>query len=435
MTTMAAPPLLRDRALALADHLAEQLQDPAQLPHADTGTDTVERWKTTSLASGYAGISVLFSDRSGDHPGDRLTAHRYLELAAMGLKGQPRPHYGLHYEIAGLGFALHLAQQAGGGYDKALDGLDRRVTDGVRGLCHRVASDRLGPMARFDVLDGLTGLGRYLLLRGLGGGTAMELLLTTLAEMTGSADHHGQRVPRYWSTTPPNWCQDADSTLQEYGHLNLGLAHGIAGPLSLLSLAHRQNVAVDGQESAIRRLVALLERFQERDEYGPYWPPTVSLGAFAATEPGRSRGRVSWCYGAPGVSRALQLAGQALGEQGWLDTADTSVATITRLPAEAFGADHWSLCHGWAGIMHLLRYFTEPPTTDPVRELVDTIAGRLLDTFESTGIPPLEIGHDGLRPGHQPAGFLEGAAGLALALRSYAEPERTLPWDIALVVR
>ncbi|MEU7178351.1 MULTISPECIES: lanthionine synthetase C family protein [Streptomyces] len=434
MTPTVPVPRHRDRALALVDTLADRLRDPARLPHATTGTEPADRWKTTSLASGYAGISLLFSSRSDAEPDDRRTAHRYLGLAADSLKSQPRPHYGLFYEIAGLGFALDLAHRAGGGYAKALASLDARAAEGARGLCHVVETVPLGPMARFDVLDGLAGLGRYLLLRGLGGSAEMERILTALAAMLGTTEHVGRQVPRYWSTTPPNWYPTTDRALRESGHLNLGLAHGIAGPLALLSLAHRQGAVTDGQEEAIRRLVGLLDRFRQTDEYGVFWPHTVSLDTFEGNAPGAGRGRVAWCYGTPGISRALQLAGQALGREDWLRLADDSIGAVAALPLDAWRADHWSLCHGWAGVLHLLRFFTDGPVGARADALIDTVAERILDGFDTAGCPPLEIGHDGLRPGNEPAGFLEGAAGLALALDSYARPGRTLPWDTVLMV-
>ncbi|MFJ2779508.1 MULTISPECIES: lanthionine synthetase C family protein [unclassified Kitasatospora] len=434
MTTTTAPPTYREQALALAEELAGQLRDPASLPQADHGTGPDERWKVSSLASGHAGIALLFSERSLRDPAERLTAHRYASLAAASLETQPAPHHGLLYEVAGLGFALHLASQAGGGYGRALAALDARAGAAASALSRLVDTVPLGPMARYDVLDGLAGLGRYLLLRGLGGSADMEQLLTSLVGMTGPADHHGQRVPRYWSVTPPNWHPATDPALVDHGHLNLGLAHGIAGPLALLAIAHRHGAVVDGQREAVESLVALLDRFQDTDEYGPFWPPTVSLSAFGNAEPGRARGRTAWCYGAPGISRALQIAGQAMGRADWLEQAHASIAPLTRLPLESFGTEHWSLCHGWSGVLHLLGYFTDGPHAAPVRGLRDTIAGRIIEEFEADGPPRLQLGYDGLADGSHPAGFLEGTAGLALALNHYARPEESLPWDIALLL-
>ncbi|MFI1015847.1 lanthionine synthetase C family protein [Streptomyces sp. NPDC020965] len=428
----------RDRAAKLSDALAERLRDPGLLTLAHPADDTSVRWKTTSLATGYAGISLLFSERSLTEPSERLAAHRYLGLAARALKVQPHPYHGLFYEIAGLGFGLHMARQAGGGYGNALERLDTLARESVRGLCHVMDASPVGPMDRFDVLDGLAGIGRYLLLRGLGETAEMELLLSRLAAMVEPVGHVGRQVPRFWSSTPPNWLPSTSDSLRASGHLNLGLAHGIAGPLALLSIAHLQGATVSGHQEAIESLVDLLTRFERKDQYGPYWPAAVSLETYTGgaweLEPGEDRGRVSWCYGTPGVSRALQLAGRALRREDWLRRADASVAAVTRMPLGDFGIHHWSVCHGWVGAMIMLEHFTEGPDGHRVRDLIDTIAGQVIDGFDERGLPPLQIGSEGFSDGHEPAGFLEGAAGLALALNSYSRPGQGLPWNIALVV-
>ncbi|MFE2350020.1 lanthionine synthetase C family protein [Kitasatospora cineracea] len=434
MTPTEVRPAHRAQALRLADALTDRLRDPDALPHAGHGTGSDERWKTASLASGHAGIALLFAQRALRVPQERHTAHRYVELAAASLRTQPAPHHGLLYEVAGLGFALHLTGH-GVGYARALSALDARCGAAAAALARLVESVPLGPMARYDALDGLAGLGRYLLLRGLGPSADMEQLLKALVAMTATTGHRGREVPRYWSTTPPNWHPDADPELRASGHLNLGMGHGIAGPLAMLATAHLQGARVEGQSEAIGRLVALLERFRSEDEHGPYWPPTVSLPTYEGTASGRRRGRVAWCYGAPGISRALQLAGRALDRQDWAADAEASVVGLTRLPPEQFGMEHWSLCHGWAGVLHLLGYFTDGPSGPRIVELRERVAARIIDDFDTAGLPPLQLGHDRLGEGCHPAGFLEGAAGLALALDAYARPgEETLPWDTALLL-
>ncbi|WP_422647470.1 lanthionine synthetase C family protein [Actinoalloteichus caeruleus] len=426
-------PRLAPQASALAERIADVLRDARNLEvEAEDGSR--EPWQTLSLASGYAGISVLFSDRVSRDPAERLVAHRYLGMASAGLAGRQDLAHGLHYEVAGLGFALDLARRAGGGYATSLATIDALVIERVRRLRHLVRTTPLDTMARFDVLDGLTGFARYLLLRG--GGTAPEIeeLLISLVSMVDPVEHAGRHVPRYWSTVPPNWRPEMEESLRRYGHLNLGLAHGIAGPLAVLATAHADGVVVPGQAEAMSALVTLLGTFQRADRYGPYWPDVVSLEEFDAGRSDAARGRVSWCYGAPGVSRAVQLAGRALGRQDWLLLAQESVASVVRIPLDAWRIDHWSLCHGWAGALHLLGYFTDGPDGQLVRQCRDRVVERILRAVDGDRLPTFAVGHDHIGPGREPAGFLGGAAGLALALDDYAAPGRALPWPSALAV-
>ncbi|MDC0772866.1 lanthionine synthetase C family protein [Streptomyces sp. HD] len=415
----------------ISDEIAWHLSNPDNLAYSKN-SDPLAR---ASLASGFPGISLIYTARL--HKGDKkdgATAHWYLKQAAESLKLRSRLLVGLHYDACGLGYALSMAQAVGGGYVGALTQLDAEVTMGAEALCQQVESISLGPMARFDVLDGLAGIARYLLLRDPHG-HVLERVLTCLSRMLTPADYFGCKVPGFWSTTPPNWLPQMNSDVRENGHLNLGLAHGIAGPLAVLSTAFLQKIAVPGQDVAIAGLVEILHRFQGIDEYGIFWPNYVSLEEFTTPSMPRSRSRVSWCYGAPGVSRALQLAGKALDRDDWLQTAQSSVSALCAVPSDEWLADHWSFCHGLSGIMHILRYFIEGQEADQVSKLVDSIAERIIEVF-SEGLPTgFEVGMMDLSPGKDPAGLLEGVAGLGLALQSYAEQEDSIPWDTAFLMQ
>ncbi|MEW2069795.1 lanthionine synthetase C family protein [Streptomyces sp. NPDC007346] len=424
-----AAPKHAEKARRTADRIADHLRDPLNLAPPKPDAPLV------SLASGFAGLSLLHTSRAtGGDAEERAAAHRYLSAAAAAMKQLPTPRFGLHYDLCGLGFAVALAQGAGGGYGRALESLDAEAVQATHAICEHVESEPLGSMTRFDALEGLAGITRHLLLRGLGGDGATERALTCLTAMVEPAEHHGEHVPRFWSTSPPNWHPRTAPAVRELGHLNLGLAHGIAGPLAVLSTAFAEGAAVPGQASAIARIVGLLERFRGEDRYGTFWPNYVSLAQWADPSIPHVRSRVSWCYGAPGVSRALQIAGRALGEESWLRTAQASVDALCDLPLDLWHVDHWSFCHGWAGNMHVLRHFTDGPNGGRVTALVDTAAEQIIDTFED-GLPaPFEIGLAYLTPGNEPAGLLEGVSGLALALRSYADPGEPTPWDSAFLV-
>ncbi|MFE6024496.1 lanthionine synthetase C family protein [Streptomyces niveus] len=427
------------RAKKVADGIADVLRSPDDVGTARRANDPKgpASWKDCSVGSGYAGISMLYSGRISEE-GDaaKIAGHRYLARASAFLEGgRGVGTLGIFYEVCGLGYSLALAQQAtGGGYTRALNALDSEVCAGARHFCDLVEAAPLGPMARYDLIDGLTGIGRYLLMRGCGP-DILARVLSAIVDMTALVPHEGRLVPGFWSTTPPSRNPDAHRDLQEFGHLNLGLAHGIAGPLALLAICELRGVSVTGQEAAIRSLMGTFEKFRKEDDYGTFWPNTISLEQWDRGSSPASRSRASWCYGAPGVSRAVALAAASAGNAEWLRTAERSVESILRVPLDDWGVSHWSLCHGWAGAMQALRYFTDGPHGDRVVEVIDALADRALSEIEAEGLPALEMGQEGLAPGVSPAGFLEGAAGLALALDDYAGRQSDFPWDAALMLR
>lgn len=69
------------------------------------------------------------------------------------------------------------------------------------------------------------------------------------------------------------------------GHADLGMAHGISGPLALLALAMRQGITVDGHASAMHRICHWLDAWPQEAPAGPWWPERVSLGELRTGSP------------------------------------------------------------------------------------------------------------------------------------------------------
>ena len=98
------------------------------------------------------------------------------------------------------------------------------------------------------------------------------------------------------------------------GNLNCGLAHGIPGPLAAMALAFESGVDVDGLAEAIERTAEWLVQHQTADDYGVNWPTAVPWTPEGRVPSERlDASRAAWCYGTPGVARALWLAGRAIG--------------------------------------------------------------------------------------------------------------------------
>ncbi|PWT93330.1 MAG: lanthionine synthetase, partial [Proteobacteria bacterium] len=213
-------------------------------------------------------------------------------------------------------------------------------------------------------------------------------------------------------------------------YVDCGLAHGVAGPLAVLSLAQLQGVEVDGLAEAIAHLASWLSSIRCDDAWGVNWPYGVPLAAAASasSEPARA----GWCYGSPGVGRSLYLAGRALGQRELCAIGVQGIDSALARPPHARGLSSHHLCHGHAGLMQMaLRIQHEDPNENRRRaicELAESIVehhapGSLL------GYP--ETGSDG-RAIDEPS-FLTGAPGIALALLAVAcdvAPE----WDCALLL-
>ncbi|MET9812449.1 lanthionine synthetase C family protein [Streptomyces sp. NPDC006355] len=421
---------LRASAGNLADSIATELIRPSQISWAGSNNKDDLR-RLSGFSHGYSGIAVLYFSRSQD-PASIEIGHSYLQSAASLLQSHLHDSPGIYATVEGLAMALQLAQHATEGeYEADLAAIDRLVSRRVRFLTDAASAEAVGPHLRFDVISGLAGIGRYLLLAGSRCESDLQVVLDAISGMTHRTSYRGHEVPRFWSNFPPSPSLPEGSEIRQSGHLNTGVAHGIAGPLALLSIAGLQGVLTSKHWAALECLADLVVSIAQEDEYGIYWPNYFSLSEWRGSMSPPSRGRTAWCYGTPGISRALALASQAMDRVELMDVAERSISSVIKVPMDQWGVDHWSICHGWAGIMHTLSYFQHGEIGPIVQRVIDEIAGKAISCF-SDGLPNFRVRLDG--SGTDVAGYLEGAAGLALALDEYAGRPKQINWDAPLLL-
>ena len=444
---------LRDRAEQAAQAIARRLDDPDLV--VERAAASGHRWAPASLAGGNPGIALLHATL-GRHGGGRdeaarQTAHRWLAAAvgqAEGWHGR-----GLYQGVPALAFALDRAAAAPDDYRSARLRLNSEVEAIAHGLSRRErrrieTAEHCTTIESYDVVSGLTGLGAHLLdthnpddnpdhgsgpdrtaTRGSG---ALAAVLDALVALT--APLPDRQFPGWWVA------QDLQSYApapRESGHANIGLAHGIAGPLALLSLAWRRGARVEGQQEAVAHLARWLLDRTRTDAAGPWWPTCVQRPSTAGPgTAGEDRpGRPSWCYGTPGVARALQLAGLALDRSDWQATAVAAQrAALGRSTAREAITDG-GLCHGWAGLLQTTWRMVQDSGDRELTDQLPRLAANLLDLTDEAepfGMTPPRP-RNGWTDG--PAGFLTGAAGAALALHTFAtDTAPATGWDRALLI-
>ncbi|MBD0742762.1 lanthionine synthetase C family protein [Streptomyces sp. CBMA152] len=332
---------------------------------ATARTHRVPQCVRPHLAAGGAGLALAYHqlDRCLPGRGWNTLAEGYLAAAAEGYR-RFGASLGLFGGATGLAFAAQVLS-----YD--LPTVRERVLDEALERARALGDDP--PEGTVDVVSGLAGAGAYLL------GEHHEPVANTALRQVLTALSGG------WD--PP------DS----------GVAHGLAGPLALLSLALGQGIAVPGQREAVRQMAGALTSRCTTDPWGPTWPGTNNHPV-----------RASWCRGSPGTARALWLAGTALDDVALRELAVRAIKAVCRRPPEVRRVDEDpGLCHGMAGLLHITTRFAHD-TGDPDLALLAT-----------------ELANTHFRPTEP--GFLDGAAGVTLALLAAATDTHPT-WDRALLL-
>jgi lantibiotic biosynthesis protein len=431
---------LAGRVLTVTGEVAELLRDRRHVEAASTAAlqqtafPIVARWQPASLAHGDAGLAAACAYLDACFPGEGWdrTGHGYLTLAAEDAEQAAWPAPGLWGGLAGLGFAAWSLSRGGTRYQRLLGSVDEALLPQVAAQAGRVLSAADGmTTGEFDVISGLAGVGAYLLCRRErdAAGAALDITLRALVALVGETAGR----PRWW--TPPTLMGNEGMAAQyPHGNLNCGLAHGLPGPLATMSLALLSGVTVPGLGEAVEGAASWLAAHGTLAGWGMDWPVAVPLTASGEVVPGETGppNRSGWCYGAPGVARALWLAGRAADRAGWRQLAVEAMLAAFRRPAAARLIDSPTFCHGVSGLLQITLRFARDTGLSAFADAAAELTGQLLDLYE----PDSLTGYRNIEPGDRRVdnpGLLDGAPGVVMAMLAAATEQEPV-WDRAFLL-
>lgn len=417
-------PELVSRAGRIAVGVACRLADPDRLADAvagladQTAYPSVTYWQPASLALGDAGLALccgVLRQELPDDGWDRI-GHRLLTSALSALPGDG-VETGLFDGLSGVAAA---AWQLGGSsrYLRLRTQVDGLLLPALRRQAAAVRAAAGGlPGAAYDLISGLAGSTLALLARPASEEVDRTLgdLVAALVGLLDQDDMAGLAVP------PEHVLPEQRATAPE-GWTDCGLAHGVAGVVAVLALFATRPPRV--RRPVPPRLHAALRRGADwlvAQARGTRWPRVVLPDGAPGpvTVPG-------WCYGTPGVARALWLAGRALDEPGYQRLAVTATLAACR-PAAIDELRSPGLCHGLAGLLTVTSQFARD-TGDP--RLAEA-AGRVLVELFDRHDPQLPFGFRDVEPAGTAVdnpGLLSGAAGIVLALLAARRPTHVPTW-------
>jgi lantibiotic biosynthesis protein len=401
----------RDAALGVATSLAKSVTAPRGGGPRDA-----------CLAGGLAGLAVchavIASQGADGEAAER--AGQCLQAAIDALATAPLG-LSLYSGFPGIAWAAQFVDQLlpaaaeDGGTGDRNDDIDETLAE----VISRYPAD-----APYDLIDGLVGLGSYALARWPRPAAA-RCLEGVLDQLMARARQDESGV-HWW--TAPEQLPGPRRQLFPAGGIDVGMAHGMAGIVPLLSRACTVGAAGRAEHDLLDGAVAWILAHLVQTPSGATCPPFVP----ADGQPVPSR--TAWCYGDPGVAVALLLAARDAGVPHWAQAGTDLALQAARRPPELTGVADAGLCHGTAGLAHVFARLHQLTGHPELAEAARRWLGRTLDACRDylamCGSSPLASTAQLTWNG---PGLLEGAAGVALAVLSAcrtADPG----WDQALLV-
>jgi lantibiotic modifying enzyme len=429
---------LSSQAQQAALLVAERLRDHDAVERMAMLQMTIPReyqspeWSPSSLNCGV-GIAVMYNYVEQCFPGRGwgTFAQRYLSIAATDTQKTPLARPALFGGTSGLVLALSLAVQGTVRYRKTLTSLYEAIQDQVRlWEAHDPDIDSGLAWGSFDVIIGAAGVLTTLVSVEQPDEVVNEAIAHLLAYLTWLTEPGQPAGKERWYVPPTLSPTDM---LERYpqGHWNCGLAHGSPGALAALSLSWLAGYRYPGVAESIGYVAQWLLDHQVPDRQGSMsWPTCIGSESASSSQDWQvlPAARTAWCYGVPGVSRSLWLAGQALNDDRLRQAAVEAIEGVLRLPIRERGVPSPTLCHGVAGLLQTCLRFAHDTGSPAVKRQIPLLVEQILDAFD----PELPFGFRDLDYGDQP-GWLTGAAGVAVALLAASMPVSPA-WDRILAI-
>ncbi|HWO95423.1 MAG TPA: lanthionine synthetase C family protein [Bacillus sp. (in: firmicutes)] len=444
---------LRTRIVQVLRELVQHYKEPEQVrermrkvPAQQLDGYSYDRWIDVSLASGFPGICLLMGELDRLFPGEGWdkVGHKCLQLLQKTIEKEGIVHLSLFNGLAGILAGTYSLSRGGTRYQGMTDVLANYYEQAMRSrLVHIREAWQTGhiSMGDYDVIQGLSGMGRIAMLH------KERPMMEQLWEETSQLLHllcvgkevNGFLVPS-WHISSKYQFSVEDRINYPNGNFNLGLSHGIAGPLAFLSISYLNGMRTATIEKDIETLAEFICKWSIEYDHGIIFAGKVSFEEWKkdklSTEINKGY-RDSWCYGVPGIARALWLAGRALKRDKWIRLGMKAYADIEKRADRKGGFTSGTICHGVGGVLHLVQRMYTETKNDGLKRLRDQFAREMLDFYE----PESVFGYydesyldDGACKKVDESGFLTGAAGVALILASLLN-KQSPEWDIVLMIQ
>lgn len=301
-----------------------------------------------SYLSEYPSVIIYLSYRlinCDDKEYSKLLYNRvnyYLQELLNSIKLNSTNNISLCYGFTGYVYTLEFLSQNCKGYEKLLDTLETILLALTKDRLSEIKRSNIVKEEYFDVIQGVSSVARYLLSKEKLTSEQRVLvkeILNYLADLINND-------PTIYAEYMPN-----EKLRKKFpsGYINLGVAHGILGPLYVLALGFKK-FDMTQYLLSIEKGLSYYERSFFTNKIGKIigWNGRVS----DAVENEGFRFNSSWCYGSLGMARVLYNIAKIIDSRKFREMA-TDVFTSSIDYVNSSEILNNAICHGRSGIMLL----------------------------------------------------------------------------------
>lgn len=407
-------------------------QEEKQGVFAENGNAHINR---STLSHGYLGLCLLFNELDLNFPeeGWNVYCNNYLKVVFEEIQKEQIATASLFSGYAGICLVLDLCSNGGKYLRKARENIFYYLKTTFNKELETILKKQELDIFDYDTIEGVAGIVNLLLSLDQNEYDTKEEVIQAgqyLVSLSGYKKSSYKDIPK-WHISKEHLFTEVEKNIFPNGILNLGISHGIAGPLIALSKAYNKGVHIPGQLKAIQLISNDLLKMKLPGEYG--WNGEVSIEEYINGCNNTKFIRDAWCYGTPGVAYALLLSSLALDSKFIREQSYN--AMMDRI-GRTQGIFSPTFCHGYSGLAYIYYKFylllREEKFLHESERLLDNIIS-FYDENLPFGFANVEIDR-GRKKLFNTVGLLDGVTGTLLTILELSLKSKKSAWDTAFLL-
>ncbi|MDR6761953.1 lantibiotic modifying enzyme [Flavobacterium sp. 2755] len=212
--------------------------------------------------------------------------------------------------------------------------------------------------------------------------------------------------------------------------VNLGLAHGISGIISVLSELYKKGIAQNECYKMIEGAINYLRKIQSNEHLSQF-PPIFNLNSTSQEE-----SRLGWCYGDSALGLCILKAAKYCKNESWYTFGEEICRKSAERKINESLLEEHGICHGYFGTMHIYNKLFENTGKSVYKEAkeywFDTGIAERDFNLNSLGFYQTDYNAEYKPEKRVTYGLLQGLSGILLCLLSYNGTQ--YPWDDLLLM-
>lgn len=350
--------------------LKKKFQDISEvddfISKASTETDYFE---PVTLSHGIPGL-ILFLDayQKSFNINTEYIVHKYVMKLAPYLQNH-QYNNSLFGGLSGIAFSMDIASQNGRNYQNILNNIDDAIVNEIENKLDQILQEPLNPL-NYDTISGLAGIGRYLLNRIDVSGTnvrTLKRILTYFKEI--------QYSQNSWVVPQESQFLESDKNYFTQGNINLGLAHGLLGPMSLFALCMIKGITIENHQHILKDMYKFImdKKFCSNYRWLQRYDLISERNHFNFIRNG-------WCYGNTGVMTTMFLIGQALQDEEIIQMSKKVMLQVINDKEENLISP--TICHGLSSQILMLTIMNLHFELDEVSDYITELTNKLISHYK-----------------------------------------------------